>query len=74
MIHIDDVRANLNSKKECDIVFVKKSGEVVRAKNIVCTSSFYQNNTFNILFLQSREVRKIHALLIIQFNGQEVFL
>lgn len=74
MLHITEARKVLESKDPLDISFWKKNGEIVHASNVVCTSSFFEGNTFNILFTESREVRKIKALLIFSINGEEVYL
>nr|DAM84460.1 MAG TPA: hypothetical protein [Caudoviricetes sp.] len=41
---------------------------------MVCTSSYHENNTFNLLHTQSGEVRKIRAWNIFELNGEEVCL
>jgi len=74
MISIAQARNIIESKEPVDITFWKKNGEIVHAKNVVCTSSNFGNNTFNIKFIDSEEVRKIKALLIFNINGEEVFL
>jgi len=56
------------------IKFRKKStGELVTAKNVTCTSTFYQEGRVNILF-PNKEIRRILLCLIVEFNGQEVFI
>jgi hypothetical protein len=52
----------------------QETGEIVTVKEAVCTSSYYHNSTCNIMFLPSLQVRTIHKLSIIEFNGQEVYL
>lgn len=81
MIHISRLpdlmeRVDKNKKRvPFSLVFVKKStGEVLNAKEVVCTSTFAENRTANILFVDSREVRKISMLSIIRFNDEEVFV
>jgi len=57
--------------------FIKSTGEIVTVKEAVCTSSYHGGNdgaTVNIMFLPSKEVRKVKVLSIIEFNGQEVFI
>jgi len=54
--------------------FVKmSSGQVVEVKNAVCTSSFHEGITCNILLLPSMQLRKIRRISIIEFNKQEVY-
>lgn len=74
MISIAHARKIIESKQPIDITFWKKNGEIVHAHSVVCTSSNFENNTFNIKFIDSEEVRKIKALLIFNVNGEEVFL
>lgn len=74
MIHISTLRKEINKKKPMSIRFWKKSGEIVVANNVVCTSSFFKNDTVNIRFLNSGEIRKIRLSSIFEFNNQEVCL
>ena len=74
MISIAQARQIIESKEPVNLSFWKKDGEIVNAKNIVCTSSNYGNNTFNLKFLNSGEIRKVKALLIFDVNGEEVCL
>ncbi|MHC1775713.1 MAG: hypothetical protein AB9834_09900 [Lentimicrobium sp.] len=54
--------------------FIKMStGQVVTVKEAVCTSSFNESLTCNLLFLPSLQVRKIRRISIVEFNGQEVY-
>ncbi|MBW6491873.1 MAG: hypothetical protein K0B15_11845 [Lentimicrobium sp.] len=54
--------------------FIKMStGQIVNVKEAVCTSSYNEGKTCNLLFLPSLQVRKIHIISIVEFNGQEVF-
>lgn len=74
MIHISTLRKEINKKEPMDIKFWKKSGEIVHAQNVVCTSSFFKNDTVNIKFLNSEEIRTVRLSSIFQFNNQEVCL
>lgn len=74
MIHINDVRKSLRIGMECNIKFVEATGDVVIAENIAITSSYHKNNTINIKFLTSGEIRKVRTLTIIEYNGMEVYL
>jgi len=63
-----------NRRIPFSLKFVKMStGEVVSVNEAVCTSSFNQANTLNLLFLPSLQVRKIRRISIIEFNGQQVY-
>lgn len=58
--------------------FVKSTGELVIVNEAVCTSSYSGgedgNVTVNLMFLQSKEVRKVRVVSIIEFNGEEVYI
>lgn len=74
MIHLKAARQILESHEPCDIKFWKEDGEIVDATNVVCTSSYFKNDTFNIKFMESKEFRKVQAFLIHEINGLEVYL
>ncbi|MBD8349343.1 hypothetical protein [Dysgonomonas sp. HGC4] len=74
-IHINDVRKLLNSHAEIgSLKCWKKDGSIMECKDLVCTSSNYEKNTFNLTFLVSGEKRTIKALLIFEVNNKEVIL
>lgn len=55
--------------------FVKAgTGEVVKVKQAVMTSSYEGNRTYNIKFLPSGQIRKIRQLSIIEFNQEKVYV
>lgn len=57
-----------------NIKFAKSStGQIVRGK-VVCTSTNFQNDTINLKFIPSNEIRTIHALQIMEYNGEEVMV
>lgn len=55
------------------VEFCTSSGEVIRGK-VVCTSSSFEHDTFNFRFVESDQVRKVHACLLLSWNGREVML
>ncbi len=80
MIHINAVRLLLDpidktaQRPVVSIKFVKKStGQIVTGK-VVCTSTNWQRDMVTLKFIPSGEIRGIHAMQIIVFNGQEVFV
>lgn len=74
-IHINDVRKLLNSHQEIESLKCwKLNGSVMDCKKIVCTSSHFETNTFNLKFLISNEKRTIKGLLIFEINGKEVII
>ncbi|SHE56728.1 hypothetical protein [Dysgonomonas macrotermitis] len=74
-IHISKVRRLMNSHTEiASMKCWKKDGSIMICRNIICTSSNFKGNTFNIRFLDSGEIRKIKAFFIFEINNQEVIL
>lgn len=80
MIYIKAIREliePINSKMKrpfFKLKFVKMStGEIVSGE-VVCTSSSWHNNTINIRFRNSKQIRTIHIEQMIEFNGQEVMI
>ena len=60
---------------EFSLVFVKKStGDIVNAERVVCTSSHFRPRSINIMFVVSREIRKVRCVSIIEINGVEVYI
>ncbi len=74
MLSIYRARQILESKQKVSLKFWDKDGCIIEANDVVCTSSFWEGNTFNILFTVSGEVRKIRAWNIFELNGEEVCL
>jgi len=72
MIHISQVRKLLMTHDPCNLHFWKRNGDTVKADNVICTSSFFENDTVNLKFLNSKEFRKIRVISIFKFNDQEV--
>ena len=51
----------------------KRSGGYIAAmNNSVITSSFHELSTFNIMSLNNYQVRKVYAILIIEFDKHKV--
>ena len=74
MLNIAQARKIIDSKQPFDVSFWKQNGEIVHAKDVVCTSSNFERNTINIKYMVSGEIRKIKALLVFNINGEEVYL
>ncbi|MFV0538847.1 MAG: hypothetical protein ACK5M3_16005 [Dysgonomonas sp.] len=74
MIHLNDVRKLLNSKRPVSLKYWKKDASIMECKRVVCTSSNFKNSTFNIRFPESGEIRKIKAICIYELNGKEVYI
>lgn len=56
-----------------DIEYATHAGEVVKGK-VICTSSSFVNDTFNFKFMNSGEIRTVHACLLLSVNNKEIFL
>lgn len=74
MLSLATARKIIESGDPVNLSFWKKNGEIVHASNVKCSSSNFENNTFNLVFLDSQEVRKIKALLLFNVNGEEICL
>lgn len=75
MIHINTVRKMLQDNKtpfSCRVW--KKNGEVLYYKEVVCSSSNFARNTANLLFTESRQLRKIRLVCLFEINDEEVFI
>lgn len=73
-MHIGKARLLIESKEPVDLKLWKMNGEIIVANNVICTSSYFKGNTFNLKFLDSNEFRKIKAVCIHEVNGEEVYL
>ena len=74
MLNIAQARQIIESKHPFDVSFWKQDGDIVHAKDVVCTSSNFELNSFNIKFLESGEIRKVKAMLVFNINGEEIYL
>lgn len=74
MMHLAQARKLIESNDPFDLSFFTKSGEVIHARHVVCLSSNFKNNTFNIKFLENGEIRRVRATLIFNISGEEVYL
>lgn len=61
-------------RREFNITYCQLDGTVVDAKNVICTSSEFSNDTINIKFPNSNAIRTVHAVLLLNVNGKEVML
>ena len=80
MIYINAVRKLIDpidkkiNRLIFDIKFIKNStGKIITGK-CVCTSTNWENDTINLKFISSGEIRTVHAKSIIEFNGEEVMV
>ena len=73
MIHISTLRKTLNSKKEFNCKVWTSKGEILICNKVVCTSN-YHKGTANLLFTESREVRKVRVICIFELNDEEIYI
>ena len=55
------------------VEYATQSGDLVRG-TVVCTSSHFANDTFNLKFVESGQVRTVNACLLLSYNDKEVML
>jgi hypothetical protein len=74
MIHLSKINQLIRGRKESSMKAVSKEGEILDYPRCVVTSFFGSGDTFNIMLLPSREIRKVNRYTLIEFNGEEVVL
>lgn len=74
MIHINTVRKILREGKPFSCRIWKKNGEIMACQEVVCTSTNFKGSTANLLFTESREVRKVRVICIFEINDEEVII
>lgn len=75
MMHINALRECLQKNNvpfSCGVW--KTNGDKMYCNNVVCTSTFFENDTANLLFVDSREVRKVRIKNFFEYNDQEIYL
>lgn len=73
-IHISDARKMLDAGKPVTLVYVKKNGQIMTAKNVVSLRYDFYTGMRTIKLLHNAEIRTIHDVCIIGINDFEVFL
>ena len=79
MIHIDRVIQITQDFKPHDYKIValgseyRHGGYIFEMNNAVITSTYHEG-TLNLQCIDSGETRKVHSVLIIEFDGVEVFI
>lgn len=75
MIHISVVRKILRDGKPFNCkVWKGTTGEILTYNNVVCTSTNFERNTANFIFVESREVRKTRMISIFEINDEEIYI
>jgi hypothetical protein len=80
MMHISRLQ-NLVDQKDpsgkplpFSITYRKKDGTLIQSEEVVCTSWFSNGRTLNLMYTQSREVRKIRRILVFKINEITLYL
>lgn len=78
MITYSDMLLKAQDNKPHNFTFVAKGdnrrrgGYLVTMEETVVSSSFHEASTFNLLSINSSNVRKVYSILIIEFDGHKV--
>lgn len=73
-IHISEARRLLDSGQPVSLVYVKKNGQIMSAKNVVSLRYDFYSGMRTIKMLHNGQKRSIHDVCIIGINDFEVFL
>ena len=73
-MHIKDARKIIDSGLEFSCKLWKSNGEVLAYNRVKKTSSYFKNDTFNVVFIESKQVRKIRIISIFEINDEEIYL
>lgn len=74
MIHVSTLIKTLREGKEFSCRVWTSKGEIMVCDKVVCTSSNFKNFTANLLFVESREVRKVKVICIFELNDEEIYI
>lgn len=74
VIHISEARRLLDSGQPVSLVYVKKNGQIMSAKNVVSLRYDFYSGMRTIKILHNGQKRSIHDVCIIGINDFEVFL
>ena len=75
MMHINTARKMILSGQPFSCrVWKATTGEVLNYENVVCTSSYFDNNTFNVKFIESGSIRKVRMISLFEINDIEIFI
>lgn len=74
MIHVSKIHTMAAGGKEIALKSVSKEGEILSYPRCVITSFHGNGDTFNVLLIPSKEIRKVNRYTVIEVNGEEVVL
>ena len=73
-IHISVARKMLDSGQPVTLVYVKKNGQIMTARNVVSLRYDFYSGMRTIKLLHNGQKRSIHDVCIIGINDMDVFL
>lgn len=79
MISYSEMLLKAQDNKPHNFVIVAKGdnkrsgGYLITIKDAVVLSSYHYGSSFNLKSLNSDQIRKIYTILILKFDGQEVW-
>ena len=74
MLHVNQLRAILRAHEPFDCKVWKKNGEIAVYSNVVATSSFFENGTVNLKFINSGQIRTVPVIFIFEINDEEIYI
>ncbi len=74
MISCNKIADIARMKREISIKWVAADGTIISVDKAIPTSFHGNGETFNIMILPSREVRKVNRFTVTEINGEEVVL
>lgn len=74
MISSSKIPTLVETLNEFSIKWIAETGEVIDVQKCRLTSFFGNGQTFNIMLLPSKEIRKVNRFTVIEINGEEVLL
>lgn len=73
-IHISKARALLDSGATVDLKVCRRNGQILELRQCRSLRYDFLSGTRRIKILASRQIRTVRDCLIVEINGQEVFL
>lgn len=73
-VYIDTARKMIDSGDPVDLTVLTKDGRILRLKNCVGLKYDFRRGTRRVKLLQSREIREIRDMLIMEINNMTVYI
>lgn len=74
MLHINQLRAILRAHKPFSCRAWKSDGDIIDYTNVVCTSSYFKNDTATLKLINSGQIRTVPVICIFEVNDEEVYI